>query len=258
MQPWTPSTATTTPAKGRLEGFEALARLSDETGRPVPPDLFIAVAEDTGLIRPLGHQVLRQACRQLAAWRHRHAHADHLTVAVNLSARQAQHPSLADEVMAVLAEEGLPADLLVLELTESVLLQAGRSTITTFHKLRDAGIGIAIDDFGTGYASLRYLAELPVSAVKIDRSFTAGLPHDPTCATIVRAVAGLARDLDLQCVVEGVETTQQLQALPPGASVQGYLLGRPGTVAAGSAAIETGSARAWPAHSVPAGAGSYN
>lgn len=112
-------------AKGRLEGFEALARLSDEAGRPVPPDLFIAVAEDTGLIRPLGHEVLRQACRQLAAWRYRHAHADHLTVAVNLSARQAQHPALADEVMAALGEEGLPADLLVLELTESVLLQAG-------------------------------------------------------------------------------------------------------------------------------------
>ncbi len=122
-------------------------------------------------------------------------------------------------------------------------------------EVRDAGIGIAIDDFRTGYASLRYLAELPVSAVKSDRSFSAGLLHDPTCATIVRAVAGLARDLDLQCVVEGVETTQQFQVLPPGASVQGYLLGRPGTTAAGSAAIETGSARAWPTQTFRAGAG---
>lgn len=222
-----------------LEGFEALARLTDSYGVPIPPDVFIAIAEDSGLIRQLGQQVLRQACRQLARWRQDHM-GEHLTMAVNLSPRQAQHPALVDEVMSVLAEEGLPPDRLVLELTESVLLDAGPSTISAFRALRTAGVGISIDDFGTGYASLRYLVKLPVSEVKVDRSFTAGLPEDPVSATIVRAVAGLARDLSLRCVVEGVETAAQLDVLPSNVSVQGFLLGRPAAAEHNDALIRAG------------------
>jgi EAL domain-containing protein (putative c-di-GMP-specific phosphodiesterase class I) len=119
-----------------------------------------------------------------------------------------------------------PCDL-VLELTETALLQMANSTINALRQLRAEGVGIAIDDFGIGYASLRYLATLPVSVVKIDRSFTAGLPHDATSRKIVNAVAALAADMDLICIVEGVETVEQREALPVGVYVQGYLTGRP-------------------------------
>ena len=207
-----------------LVGFEALARLWDATRTPISPDRFIAVAEDTGLIRPLGNYILQRACAQLGDWL---PMRPDLTMAVNLSARQAQHPGLVREVMEAVSLSGIAPGHLVLELTETVLLQAARSTISAFRELRDAGIGIAIDDFGTGYASLRYLTELPVSMVKVDRSFTAALPHDQRSLTIVKAVAGLAEDLSLQCVVEGVETEQQRAVLPSGVLLQGWLLGRP-------------------------------
>lgn len=207
-----------------LVGFEALARLWDATGLSIPPDRFIPVAEDTGLIRPLGYYVLQRACAQLSSWL---PSSPSLTMAVNLSAKQAQHPGLVHEVLSAVHEAGIAPDRLVLELTETVLLQAGRSTISAFRELRESGIGIAIDDFGTGYASLRYLAELPVSIVKVDRSFTAAMLSDPRSLTIVHAVAGLAKDLSLQCVVEGVEEEAQRAALPAGVLLQGWLLGRP-------------------------------
>jgi EAL domain-containing protein (putative c-di-GMP-specific phosphodiesterase class I) len=126
-----------------------------------------------------------------------------------------------------LTTAGLSASCLTLELTESVLLAAGRSTTTALRALRGRGVGISIDDFGTGYASLRYLAELPVTEVKVDQSFTRGLPHDPTSTTIVNVVTSLAHQLGLSCVVEGIETDEQLLALPPGVLGQGYLLGKP-------------------------------
>ena len=122
---------------------------------------------------------------------------------------------------------GLDPSDLVLELTETALLQVANSTISGLRTLRADGVGIAIDDFGVGYASLRYLATLPVSAVKIDRSFTAGLPHDQTSRKIVKAVAALAADMGLTCIVEGVETEEQRAALPTGVQLQGFLTGRP-------------------------------
>ena len=212
---------------GALVGFEALARLTDAEDLNIPPDVFIAIAEETGTIHPLGAVMLELACRQLPAWREEISGLEHVFMSVNVSALQAQNASLGDDVRRVLKAHGLaPADL-VLELTETALLQAAHSTITTLRALHTDGVGIAIDDFGTGYASLRYLATMPVTAIKIDKTFTAGLPHDETSRKIVKAVAGLAADLDLACVVEGVETAEQRAALPDAVQLQGWLTGRP-------------------------------
>jgi diguanylate cyclase (GGDEF)-like protein/PAS domain S-box-containing protein len=213
---------------GGLVGFEALARLTDGDGLDIAPEVFISVAEDTGIIMPLGNLMLELACAQLATWRTQLPGLSNVTMAVNVSALQAQHDSLGDDVRRVLAANRLVASDLVLELTETALLQAGHSTIANLHVLRNEGVGIAIDDFGTGYASLRYLAMLPVSGVKVDKSFTVGLPGDATSRKIVFAVAALAADMDLTCVVEGVETDVQRAALPVGVQLQGWLTGRPG------------------------------
>lgn len=212
---------------GALVGWEALARLTDADGRAIPPDVFINIAENTALIRPLGDVMLDLACAQLATWRRELPAMQDVTMAVNVSALQAQHSAWAQHVREVVAAHGLAAGDLVLELTETALLQAANSTLSDLTGLREEGVGIALDDFGTGYASLRYLATLPVSAVKVDRSFTCGLPGDRTSRTIVSAVANLAADLGLDCIVEGVETPEQRSCLPDGVQVQGYLVGRP-------------------------------
>ena len=211
----------------RIVAVEALARLSDDQQQPISPELFIPIAEETGLIAPLGRYVMDTATDSLARWHARYPAWRQLGISVNLSARQAGLADLVEQVRTALTRTGLAPGLLTLELTESVLLEAGRSTLSALHELRDIGVQISIDDFGTGYASLRYLAQLPVSSVKVDRSFTAGLPDHRTSCTIVRAVTGLARDLNLGCVVEGIETQEQLLALPAGVLGQGYLLGRP-------------------------------
>lgn len=211
----------------RLAGVEALARLVDDRGLPVAPDVFIPIAEDTGLIAALGRHVLDTACADLATWHAAHPAWRRLGVSVNLSARQADLTDLVAEVRHALDHTGLAPQLLTVELTETVLIEAGHATIQALREMRELGVEIAIDDFGTGYASLRHLAQLPITGLKIDRSFTAGLPDDPTSVTIVRTIAGLARDLGLTCVAEGIETDAQLLALPSGLLGQGYLLGRP-------------------------------
>ena len=213
----------------RLIAVEALARLTDPHGLNVPPDTFIPVAEETRLIGPVGQRILDTACRDLARWHARHPGWRNLELSVNLSARQLGLTDVVADVEDTLRRHNLAAGLLTLELTESVLLEAGQPTMAALRELRALGIKIVIDDFGTGYASLRYLAEFPVTGVKIDRSFIAGLPNDPTSSTIVRAIASLARDLGLTCVAEGIETDAQLLALPAGIAGQGYLLGRPTT-----------------------------
>ncbi len=211
----------------RIVSVEALARIRLPDGSHLMPDAFIPVAEDTGMIVPLGTAVLRSACQQLVRWR---SLAPDLQVAVNLSARQAARPDLCEVVHGALTDVGLPAEALAVELTESVLLEAARSTLGKLSELRQTGVHIGIDDFGTGYASLRYLRKLPVSFLKVDRTFVAGMTEHPQDAVIVRTVIGLAADLGLGCVVEGVETTAQLDGIS-GSSVwaQGYLLGRPTT-----------------------------
>jgi diguanylate cyclase (GGDEF)-like protein/PAS domain S-box-containing protein len=211
----------------QLAGVEALARLTDGAGRTIAPDVFIPLAEDNGLIAPLGRGVLNTACADLAAWHARHPTRRGVGVSVNLSARQADLTDLPAEVREALDRTGLAATLLTVELTETVLVEAGHATLAALHALRAMGVRIAIDDFGTGYAGLRHLAQLPITGVKIDKSFTAGLPDDPTSVTIVRTIASLARDLDLSCVAEGIETDAQLLALPSGLVGQGWLLGRP-------------------------------
>ncbi|MEK8069802.1 putative bifunctional diguanylate cyclase/phosphodiesterase [Rhodococcoides navarretei] len=221
-----------------LTSFEALARLRDDDGAGITPDRFIPVAEDTGLIAELGERVLDDALGALVRWRAANPPGSEsdipVTMAVNVSARQAQHMDMAAVVSAALGRHGMvPADL-VLELTESVLLESGSSLLRQLGELRALGVGIAIDDFGTGFASLRYLATLPVSAVKIDRSFTATMTSDETSNSIVRAIINLARDLQLGCVVEGIETLAQLDALPSSVQGQGYLLGRPDEIPSNS------------------------
>ncbi|WP_127784146.1 EAL domain-containing protein [Rhodococcus sp. X156] len=212
---------------GALVSFEALARLTDANGRPVDTNSVIAVAEETGLISGLGERVLGLALDGLVQWRRDHPEHAAATVSVNLSGRQARDADMPRLICAALEERNLQPTDLTLELTETVLLEAGSSTLRQLAELRKLGVGIAIDDFGIGYASLRHLAMLPVSAVKVDRSFTAGMGTDDTSATIVLAITTLAANLGLDCVVEGIETAEQLAALPTTVHGQGYLWGRP-------------------------------
>ncbi|WP_196073089.1 putative bifunctional diguanylate cyclase/phosphodiesterase [Nakamurella alba] len=212
---------------GRLVGFEALARLIDSSGANIPPDQFVPVAEARGLIAPLGATVLEVSLGDLAVWHRTHPDGPAPKLAVNFSARQAQQADLSELVLSSLRRHDLSPSDLTLELTESILLETGSSGMRQLGTLHEAGVGIAIDDFGTGYASLSYLATLPISSLKVDRSFTAGMPHEKASATIVRSIAALAAELGLSCVVEGIETERQLAALPAGVLGQGYLLGRP-------------------------------
>jgi diguanylate cyclase (GGDEF)-like protein/PAS domain S-box-containing protein len=210
----------------RIVGLEALARIRMPDGSLLMPNDFIPVAEDSGLIVPLGTQMLTAACDQVAQWRTNTGTP--LELAVNLSARQAARPDLDAVVLRALGSAGLPPEALRLELTESVLLEAARSTLNTLEALRDAGVQIGIDDFGTGYASLRYLRQLPVSFLKVDREFVSRMTTSRDDAVIVHTVMRLAADLDLRCVVEGIETREQLALLDRNAaSGQGYLFGRP-------------------------------
>jgi diguanylate cyclase (GGDEF)-like protein/PAS domain S-box-containing protein len=212
---------------GEIIGAEALVRLLDRDGQLLPPDQFIGVAEESGLIVPLGTWVLRQACHQTAAWRAETGRP--LCIAVNLSARQAARSDLLVTVLSALEEAGLDHSALFLELTESALLEANDATLTQLTSLRDLGVGIGIDDFGTGYSSLRYLREFPVTFLKVDRTFVQGVPGVAGDVAVVAAVIGLARALGLDCVAEGVETAEQFDTLRDmGAGLgQGYLFSPP-------------------------------
>ena len=199
-------------ATGRIAGVEALVRWQHPTRGLLAPGTFIPLAEETGLILPLGRWVLAAACAQLVAWRERYP-ASGLLLGVNVSARQLQRGDLAAEVAAILAASGLAPGALKLELTESVLMEDAVATGRAIRDLRGLGVQLILDDFGTGYSSLAYLKRLPLDALKIDRSFVAGLGTDPEDAAIVRAVVSLARALDLLVVAEGVETAEHAAAL---------------------------------------------
>ena len=180
------------------------------------PTEFISLAEETGLIVPIGRWVLDEACAQLARWRDLRLFAQDrppLTMAVNLSARQLVQAQLVDEVATAVATHGIPPHSLVLELTESLVLGDDETTRAAFAALRALGVRLAIDDFGTGYASLAALKHFPADVLKIDRSFVDGLGSDAVDTPIVAAVIGLAHELGLVAVAEGVETHRQLQVL---------------------------------------------
>jgi diguanylate cyclase (GGDEF)-like protein/PAS domain S-box-containing protein len=213
-------------AGDRIYGMEALIRWDSAKLGVVSPLKFIPIAEETGLIVPIGRWVLAQACQE--ARRLADAGAP-LLVAVNLSARQFGDPGLLDDVRVTLAETGLPADQLELELTESTLVSDPARAGGTLGQLRQMGITLSIDDFGTGYSSLAYLRDFPVQAVKIDRAFVQGLPADQSDARLTRSIIELAHNLGLKVVAEGVETPEQLDFLRQGRcdAVQGYHLARP-------------------------------
>jgi predicted signal transduction protein with EAL and GGDEF domain len=210
-------------ATARIVGFEALLRWHHPTQGVIPPGEFITLAESIGLIVPLGEWVLRQACDEAARW------PGELTVAVNLSPLQFKNANLVQTVTAALAAAGLPPRRLELEITESVLLQENENNPATLHRLRDLGVRIALDDFGTGYSSLSYLRVFPFDRIKIDGSFVKELPHNIECVSIVRAMADLARGLQMATTAEGVETPEQLEALRAYGctAAQGYLFSRP-------------------------------
>jgi diguanylate cyclase (GGDEF)-like protein len=196
---------------GRIVGAEALVRWRHPTRGMVSPAEFIPLAEETGLINPLGEWVLRTACAQMQEWTN--AGLPSMRIAVNLSVKQLLQKNFAAIVEQVLADTGLPPRLLELEITESTLMENAQHTLEALHRLRSLGVRLSIDDFGTGYSSLSYLKRFPVDIIKIDRSFVRDVPHDVDDAAIVTGIIALAHSLRLDVVAEGVETESQLRFL---------------------------------------------
>lgn len=210
-------------------GLEALARWHHAQRGFIPPTQFIPLAEETGLIVPLGRWVLEQACRQVRRWQEQYGYANALEISVNLSARQFRQPLLVDDIAQILDDTQLPPASLKLEITESVVMEAADTTAMKLHELKALGVQLAIDDFGTGYSSLSYLKRFPVDTLKIDRAFITGLGLDAEDTAIVHAVTRLAQTLGLSVTAEGVETADivaQLRRL--GCEyAQGYFWAKP-------------------------------
>ena len=214
-------------ATGRIVSLEALVRWQHPQRGRVMPDAFIPVAEDTGLMPPLGEWVLRSACRQLTAW-HKSGLSD-LRVAVNVSARQFRERSLAHQVERALADANLESRHLEIEITESIAMEGAEIVVANLSLLRSMGIGVSIDDFGTGYSSMSYLKRYPVTSVKIDRSFVTDVASNAADAGIVRAIVEMAHGSKLDVIAEGVETKEQFLCLQQYGcdEMQGYWVSRP-------------------------------
>lgn len=212
---------------GRLHGVEALLRWQRAGGRLLPPAEFIPLAEDTGLILPIGEWVLQQALMQVRAWSE--LGLPGTRVSVNISPRQFRQCDLAAVVAAALSQTGLGGEHLEIEITEGVLMEDTQASVATLERLKTLGVGIAIDDFGTGYSSLHYLKRFPIDTLKIDHSFVSDIPRDHDDATITQAIIGLARNLRLNVIAEGVETKEQLAFLRANHcdQGQGYLFSAP-------------------------------
>ena len=204
-------------------GMEALVRWRHPVAGLLYPDSFIGIAEETGLMEPLGQWILQKACADAASW------PENIKVAVNLSAGQFRTGTLFDVILCALVESGLPPERLELEITESLLLQDKESNVLVIQQLKNIGITIVLDDFGTGYASLSYLLSFPFDKIKIDKSFTQGLLTRTDCMAVVASILTLARGLEIAVTAEGVETNPQFELLrAQGVDyVQGYLCGRP-------------------------------
>jgi diguanylate cyclase (GGDEF)-like protein len=233
-------------ATGAIVGLEALIRWQHPERGMVPPGEFIPLAEEIGLISPIGEWVLKTASAQAKAWQD--AGMPALPIAVNLSARQFADARLVETVATVLRDTGLPAQCLELELTESVSMDRPELTIGLLRQLKDMGVRIAIDDFGTGYSNLSYLKYFPVDRLKLDRSFTCKVAHDPHDVAICRAVIAMAHSLGMRVVAEGVETAAQLAVLGNlGADeMQGYYFSRPLAPADCAALLQSGRRLALP------------
>jgi len=192
---------------GRFCGFEALVRWNHPERGRIPPLEFIPIAEDTGLIVPIGRWVLNEACREAVSW------DNDMRIAVNLSPVQFREASLVDDIKLALKKTGLPPSRLELEITETVMMQNAEQTILKLTELNAMGVKISMDDFGTGYSSLNYLRNFSFDKIKIDRSFINELGKDNECDSIVRAIISLADCLSVSTTAEGVETSEQLDAL---------------------------------------------
>jgi diguanylate cyclase (GGDEF)-like protein len=199
--------------RGQLAGVEALIRWAHPKRGLVPPSEFISAAEDTGLIVPIGAWVLREACRQARAWHAEYPDQPPLRISVNLSTRQLEQQRIVRDVTEALAESGLDPQYLVLEVTESVLMEDTEANIATLGCLKELGVRLAIDDFGTGYSSLSYLRRFPVDLVKIDKSFIDGITGGPEESALARAIISLGQTLRLHTVAEGVEHSAQFDEL---------------------------------------------
>ncbi len=212
---------------GRIIGVEALLRWTNPEMGVIQPDEFIPIAEETGLIVPIGKWVLQTACRQAVAWQA--IGLQSLRMGVNVSVRQFMQEDFVSLIDSLLKETGLNPQLLELELTESLLMGGSEQVINTMQALKRMGVGLSIDDFGTGYSSLSYLRRFPISSVKIDRSFVQGISADEDAAALVRSIISMAREMRLSVIAEGVETREQLSYLAYHGchEIQGYFLGKP-------------------------------
>jgi len=211
---------------GHLDGAEVLLRWHHPTRGLIPPSQFIPIAEDSGLIVPIGEWVIEQAARGLQRLA---AQGSMITLSVNLSPRQFRHDNFVERVRGILAATGTPAHQLVFEVTENLLIRDPELTAARMRELCELGLRFSLDDFGTGYASLRYLKKLPLYEVKIDREFVAGLPDDANDIGVVNAIVSIARQFRLRVVAEGVESPAQAEYLLNAEcdALQGYLLARP-------------------------------
>jgi EAL domain-containing protein (putative c-di-GMP-specific phosphodiesterase class I) len=209
-----------------LVAVEALLRWDNPTRGLIQPDEFIPILEQTGHIREVGRWVLRQACEQTAAW---HARGDILDVSVNISGRQLDDDAIIEHIHEALAQSGLDATSLIIEVTETALMRNVEATAQRLRAIKDLGVRIAIDDFGTGYSSLAYLRQFPVDCLKIDRSFTNAISASLESKAIIATLVQLGKDLGLMTLAEGVETTEQMDHLRQEHvnQAQGFLLARP-------------------------------
>ncbi|MBD3882446.1 EAL domain-containing protein [Phormidium tenue FACHB-886] len=212
----------------RISGFEALLRWQHPTRGWIPPSEFIPVAEETGLIIPIGWWIMRESCRQTQAWQQQFANSKSLTINVNLSGKQFSSV-LAQQISKILQETGLNPHQLKLEITESLLMENAETAVETLTELQKLGVQLAIDDFGTGYSSLSYLHRFPIDTLKVDRSFIQKIDSDGEQLAIVRTIITLAWNLGMEVVAEGVETAKQVAQLKALRCeyAQGYLFAKP-------------------------------